>query len=102
MHPLAALAGLAALRAALPSGEQAQTSAFPSRVYLLRPEDFAHPLKKAEVRQKALERGGRWVIVGDDWTPRAFFPTAEQGRYVLRGAGFRGPFGQGTYSRWER
>lgn len=104
MNPLAgivALAGLARLAAeALPSGEV--TPSFPSTVYLLRPEDYAHPSKVAQVRAEAEARGGRWVIIGEDWRPLGFFATAERARVVLQGAGFKGPGARGLYSVWRR
>lgn len=100
---LAGLAGLARLAAeAIVPASSAPPTAFPSTVYLLRPEDYAHPSRVAEVRAQAEARGGRWVVIGEDWKPLAFFATAERARYVLRGAGFRGPTTRGLFSRWER
>lgn len=97
---IAALAGLARLAAAelVPS----TPTAFPSVVYLLRPEDYAHPAKVAEARAMAESRGGRWVVIGQDWKPLGFFSTAERARYVLQGAGFQGPGTRGLYSVWRR
>jgi hypothetical protein len=99
---LAGLAGLARLAADALVPSQAPASGFPSVVYLLRPEDYAHPSRAAEVQAQAEARGGRWVIIGADWRPLGFFPTAERARYVLRGAGFKGPQTRGLFSRWER
>lgn len=104
MNPLAALAGLAGLARLAAEALPATTSApsFPSVVYLLRPEDYAHPSKVAEVRAQAESRGGRWAVIGADWQPLGFFPTAERARYILKGAGFNGPQTRGLYSRWTR
>jgi hypothetical protein len=104
---LAALAGLAGLAklaadALVPAQPTSSASSFPSVVYLLRPEDYAHPARVAEVRAAAEARGGRWVVIGEDWRPLAFFETAAKARFVLRGAGFRGPGTRGLYSVWRR
>lgn len=105
MNPLAALAGLAGLARlaaeALPTTTGGSPS-YPSTVYLLRPEDYAHPAHVAQVRAEAESRGGRWAVIGADWKPLGFFPTAERARYVLQGAGFKGPQTRGLYSTWRR
>lgn len=98
---LGALAGLAKL-AADAIVTATSPAAFPSVVYLLRPEDYAHPARVAEARAQAEARGGRWCVIAEDWRPLGFFPTAERARYVLSGAGFRGPQTRGLYSRWTR
>jgi hypothetical protein len=95
---LAALAGLALAADALAPA----AVPFPSVVYLLRPEDYAHPVRVEEVRREAEVRGGRWIVIGPDWRPLGFFQTAEAARFVLRGAGFKGPQTRGLFSRWER
>jgi hypothetical protein len=98
---LAGLAGLARLAAeALPA--PIAPSAFPSTVYLLRPEDYAHPARRMEIRREAEARGGRWILIGADWKPLGFFATAENARFVLKGAGFKGPGHRGLFSKWER
>jgi hypothetical protein len=103
MNPLAALAGLAGLaRLAEAAMTPVAPSAMPSVVYLLRPEDFAHPARQDEARAQAETRGGRWAVIGPDWKPLGFFPTAERARYVLQGAGFKGPQTRGLYSTWRR
>lgn len=104
MNPLAALAGLAGLARLAAEALPASTepSQLPSVVYLLRPEDYAHPSRVTQVRAEAESRGGRWVIIGEDWKPIAFFATADRAAVVLRGAGFRGPQTRGLYLRWVR
>ena len=104
MHPLAALAGLAGLARLAAEALPASTepSQLPSVVYLLRPEDYAHPDRVAQARAEAEARGGRWVVIGPDWRPLAFFETADRAAVVLRGAGFRGPQTRGLYLRWTR
>lgn len=97
---LGALAGLAKLAAE--ALVPASAPSFPNTVYLLRPEDYAHPSRVEQVRTQAESRGGRWAVIGEDWKPLGFFATAEKARYVLKGAGFKGPQTRGLYSRWER
>lgn len=101
---LAALGALAAFAklasdAIVPASSPAS---FPNVVYLLRPEDYAHPARVEQVRAEAEARGGRWIVIGPDWKPFGFFPTAAKARFVLQGAGFRGPQTRGLFSRWER
>jgi hypothetical protein len=100
---LAGLAGLAKLAAdTLAPSQPTPAPSFPSVVYLLRPEDYAHPARVAQVRAEALARGGPWAVIGEDWRPLGFFSTASKARYILQGAGFKGPQTRGLYSRWER
>lgn len=86
----------------LPPGPQPRGVLWPSIVWLLRPEDFAHPATRESVRASLERRGGRWVAVGTDWQPLAHFRTAEHGRTILRSLGYQGPIGEGQYTQWRK
>jgi hypothetical protein len=74
-----------------------------AELYLLRPEDFVHPSRREEVAARAEAMGGRWVVTPPNaWQPIKVFRTAYQARVALRAAGFKGPQGKGTSSRWVK
>jgi len=72
-------------------------------VWLLRPKDFAHPAIAAKVEERAETEGGQWAVVQPGgWAGAKHFKTAKQARTALQAAGFKGPYGKGTSSRWTR
>lgn len=74
-----------------------------AELYLLRPEDFVHPARRAEVAARAEASGGRWVVTPpNQWVPIKVFRTAYQARVALRAAGFKGPHGKGASTRWVK
>ena len=89
---------------ALPSGDAVRPSpSTTTTVFLLRPADFAHPAIRARVEARAEAEGGPWAVVpSTGWSGAKYFQTAKAARGALRAAGFRGPVGKGTSSRWSR
>lgn len=72
-------------------------------MFLLRPMDFAHPAMRANVEAAAERAGGPWAVVGPTgWDASRHFATAREARAALHAAGFKGPYGKGTSSRWSR
>lgn len=104
---LAALAGGGRRRGlgdapALPSGEPSVANETPT-VFLLRPKDFAHPAIAAQVEARAEAEGGQWAVVpSTGWSGARHFTTARAARNALTAAGYKGPYGKGTSSRWTR
>jgi hypothetical protein len=87
---------------ALPSGD-APARPQSATVFLLRPADFAHPAIRAQVEARAEAAGGPWAVVpSTGWAGAKHFQTAKAARGALRAAGFKGPVGKGTSSRWSR
>lgn len=87
---------------ALPSGEAPARPPSHATVFLLRPADFAHPAIRAQVEARAEAAGGPWAVVPPGSWQGKHFPTAKAARDALRAAGFKGPVGKGTSSRWSR
>lgn len=86
----------------LPSGDAAAIPST-STVYLLQPKSFAHPSMAAQVEARAEGEGGQWAVVpATGWQGARHFTTAKQARVALTAAGFKGPYGKGTSSRWTR
>jgi hypothetical protein len=72
-------------------------------VWLLRPKDFAHPAIAQKVEERAETEGGQWAVVSSEgWSNAKHFKTAKSARTALTAAGFKGPYGKGTSSRWTR
>lgn len=87
----------------LPSGDA--PSAPPPRageVWLLRPADFSHPSQRLVTEERAEAAGGPWVVTRPGSFEGKHFETAKAARNALKAAGFRGPYGRGTASRWSR
>lgn len=109
-----ALLGLAALASGprrhrlgdapqLPSGDAPTQPHSSTEVYLLQPKMFAHPALREQVEAKAESEGGPWAVVpATGWAGAKHFRTAKEARVALRAAGFKGPVGKGTSSRWTR
>lgn len=109
-----ALLGLAALAQprrrrlgdvpALPSGETVRDVRNEgAEVFLLRPQDFVHPALKQKAVDRSEAEGGQWAVVpATGWAGARHFRTAKEARIALQAAGFKGPYGKGTSSRWTR
>ncbi len=73
-----------------------------STVFLLRPQDFVHPALRAQAAARGAAEGPWAVVPASGWQGMKRFPTAKAARTALTAAGFRGPVGKGTSSRWTR
>jgi hypothetical protein len=72
-------------------------------VWLLQPKTFAHPALAEKVAERSEAEGGQWAVVSaNGWSGARHFRTAKQARTALTAAGFKGPQGKGSSSRWTK
>lgn len=54
------------------------------------------------MERQAEEAGGQWAVVNNTWEGAKHYRTAKDARRALHEAGYKGPYGKGTSSRWSK
>lgn len=57
---------------------------------------------RESMERQAEAAGGPWAVVNTTWEGATHYPTAKAARAALTAAGYKGPYGKGTSSRWSR